>query len=130
MYKYTSGSMKSPVKAWTPAKFKGFIVSLLRSGMRRFPNKSEALSKAKTTKKKNKKTNRLAQHYKCASCRKEFPLSDVQVDHIQPVVDTKQGFVDWNTFIERMYCTTENLQVICKPCHKVKSDKERKERKK
>ena len=122
--------MKSPVKQWTDARFRSFITSLLRSGMRRFPNKTEALSKAKTTRKKNKKTNRLAQHYRCASCRKEFPLSDVQVDHIKPVVDPKDGFIDWEVYVQRMFCTTENLQVICKPCHKIKSDKERKQRSK
>lgn len=123
--------MKSPVKGWTEAKFRSFITSLLRSGMRRFPNKSIALTQAKTTKKKNKKTNRMAQHYRCAKCKKEFPLSEVQVDHISPVTSTQDGWISWDVFIERLFCSVDNLQVLCKNvCHKIKTSEENKQRKK
>ena len=118
--------MKSPVKNWNDVKFKNFIISLIRSGLRKFQNRSECLKEAKTQKKINESSGRLAQHYKCAKCKKDFPMTQVQVDHIEPVVDVKKGFVDWNTYISRMYCAIENLQVLCKPCHKIKSDKERK----
>jgi 5-methylcytosine-specific restriction endonuclease McrA len=64
-------------------------------------------------------------HYRCAACKADFPAKDVQVDHKKPVVDVKQGFVDWNTYVERMFVEDAGLQVLCKPCHKKKSDKER-----
>lgn len=121
--------MKSPVKGWTDAKWKGWIVSLLRRGTMRFPNRNDALRAAKTIKKINKLTGRLAQHYRCAKCKKEFSAKGVVVDHINPVVDTNQGFVDWNTFIERMFCPIENLQVLCVDCHNVKTAKEKGKRK-
>lgn len=67
-------------------------------------------------------------HYKCASCEAEFPMKKVQVDHKKPVVHPKDGFVDWDTFINRLYVEKSNLQVLCKPCHEVKSKSERAKR--
>jgi len=54
----------------------------------------------------------------------------VQIDHTDPVVDPATGFVNWDTYFDRLYCEVENLQVLCKPCHKDKTNVERKERKK
>lgn len=121
--------MKSPVKNWTDAKWKQWVVSLLRRGTMRFPNRNFVLNAAKTGKKINPASGRLAQHYKCAKCKKEFPAKHVAIDHIQPVVDAKVGFVDWNTFIERMFCTVDNLQVLCSNCHDIKTAKEKTQRK-
>lgn len=70
----------------------------------------------------------MAQHYKCNACKKDFPLTGIQVDHINPVVDPAMGFVDWNTYISRMFCDEGNLQVLCRPCHSKKSKKETKRR--
>jgi len=69
-------------------------------------------------------------HYKCAACKKHFVAADVQVDHIEPVVDPKKGFISWDVFIERMFVEIEKLQVLCKPCHKIKTDEEKLQRKK
>lgn len=115
---------------WTDGRKKSFITSLIRAGFRRWPPKYEALAKAKTGKKINKATGRMAEHYRCAACKKHFVAKDVQVDHKDPVVCTKEGFVNWDTFIERLLCTVDNLQVLCTGCHKKKTDKERQERKK
>lgn len=102
---------------------------MLRQGTRRYPPKYETLNDAKTAKKINPKTKRLAQHYACAKCKKDFPQKEVQVDHKKPVVDPRQGFVDWNTFIERLFCGKQNLQVLCTSCHEKKSAKEKLTRK-
>jgi len=69
-------------------------------------------------------------HYKCASCKKHFVAVDVQVDHIEPVVDPIKGFQTWDIFINRIFCEIENLQVLCKGCHKTKTEQEKEERKK
>lgn len=110
---------------WTDARKHSFIVSVLRAGTRRWPPKYETLNEAKTTKKKNKLTNRVAQHYLCAKCKKDFPSTQVQVDHIDPVVDPAKGFQGWDTYIERLFCPKENFQVLCKPCHKKKTKEEK-----
>lgn len=114
-------------KEWTEARHKAFIISGLRAASRRYPPKFETLNEAKTTKKINAKTGRLAQHYECKACNEEFPAKDVQVDHKKPVVDPKVGFVDWDTYIARMFCEKKNFQVLCKACHKLKTDKEKKQ---
>lgn len=113
-------------KEWTPARYHAFIVSVLRSGTRRYPPKFETLNEAKTEKKKNKATGRLAQHYLCARCQYDFPATAVQVDHIKPVVDPAKGFTTWDTYIKRLYCGKKNFQVLCKPCHVLKTKEEQK----
>lgn len=113
---------------WTEGRLKGFITSVLRSGARRWPPKFESLTDACIGQKVNIKTGRVAKHYICNACGQEFTSKDIEVDHITPVVDPVVGFVDWNTFITRLYCPKENLQVICKPCHKIKTKEERKKK--
>jgi hypothetical protein len=62
--------------------------------------------------------------YKCAHCAKLF--DKVFVDHIKPVIDPKIGFVDWNTYIFRLFCPSNELQILCKPCHGIKTKEENK----
>jgi len=70
--------------------------------------------------------------FTCAKCGEAFDRKEVQVDHKDPVipVDKRTVDLDWNTIVERMFCSAENYQVLCKPCHVIKSNDERKERKK
>jgi 5-methylcytosine-specific restriction endonuclease McrA len=114
---------------WTESRYRSFIISALRAASRRWPVKWAVLKDAAVGKQKNISTGKLAEHYKCASCGNIFPAKEVVVDHIDPVVDPKKGFVSWDDYIERMFCEAEGLQVLCKPCHKVKTDEERKSRK-
>ena len=58
-----------------------------------------------------------------------MPSSDIQVDHIIPVVDPNKGFETWDVFVERLYCDQDNLQAICKPCHDIKTKQEKKPKK-
>lgn len=90
--------------------------------MRRWPPKWEVLKNARIGKKLNKKTGRKALHYRCAVCGKEFVQSRVQVDHILPIGSCKT----WDEFIEKLFCEKDNLQVLCKSCHKRKTKKEQK----
>jgi 5-methylcytosine-specific restriction endonuclease McrA len=115
---------------WTDARFRSFVTSALRAASRRWPPKFKALKEAFVGRKTNKKTGKLAMHYKCAKCKKHFVATDVQVDHVLPVVDPKVGFIGWDSFIDRIFCEIENLQVLCKPCHKVKTEEEKAKRKK
>lgn len=110
---------------WTEARKRGFIINTLRWGSRKWPAKFQTLEEAKTEKRINEKSGRLAQFYKCNACKQEFTNKEVEVDHIIPVVDPVQGFVDWNTYIERMFSERDNYQVLCVTCHKKKSKLER-----
>lgn len=64
-------------------------------------------------------------HYECAACHNLFLNNEVEVDHINPVVDVNTGFISWDDFIYKLFCSEDNLQVLCKSCHKKKSTKER-----
>ena len=110
---------------WTEGRFNTFVTSALRAGARRWPPKYETLKAAQTEKKTNPKTGRMAQHYRCQICEKEFTQKDMQVDHIKPVVDPKKGFTTWDDFIQRLYCEASNLQAICTSCHKIKTKEEK-----
>lgn len=114
---------------WTDARKRGFIISLLRKGFSRFPAKYEALKKAFVGRKPNKATGRLAAHYKCAKCKKEFVKVDVEVDHIVTVVDIEKGFTSFEEYVDRLFCSPDNLQILCKPCHRKKTLAEMKKRK-
>lgn len=106
---------------WTEARFESFVRSTLRSGSRRWPPKWEVLKEAFSKEGINPKTKRKAKLYLCAACGEENSSKDVQVDHIEAIgpCDT------WDEFIERLFCEKDNLQVLCKPCHKEKTKKEK-----
>lgn len=67
--------------------------------------------------------------YLCAGFKREPHVvaksvnkkNNVFVDHINPV----GKFIDWNTFIEKLFCGEENLQVLCLECHKKKTKQEK-----
>lgn len=121
--------MKSPIPSWSDAKFKGWIVSLLRRGTMRYPPRNDALRAAKVGKRLNPKTGRMSEHYICSGCAGEFPGKEISMDHIDPIVDPNVGFIDWNTYMERMWVPVEKWQPLCKDCHDAKSKEERTQRK-
>ncbi len=110
---------------WTEGRFNSFVISTLRAGARRWQPKYDTLNAAKTEKKINPKSGRLAQHFQCSLCKNEFTQKDMEVDHIKPVVDPKKGFTTYDDFINRLFCEASNLQAICKGCHSIKTKKEK-----
>ena len=106
---------------WTAGRFNSFVTSILRSGSRRWPPKYLVLNEAKTEKKVNAKTGRIAQRYLCNLCQQDFPQKEVQVDHANPIGTGKT----WDEFIDGLFCEADNLQVLCKTCHSTKTSSER-----
>jgi len=51
----------------------------------------------------------------------EYTAKQIQVDH---KIGMGPG-LSWEAFIERLFCEKENLQVLCIPCHKEKTKKEK-----
>lgn len=114
---------------WSEAKFNSFIKSALRAASRRWPPKYTSLNDAYVDRRTNIKSGKLAKHYLCAICGGFFPAADVQVDHIEPVIDPAVGFTTWDDVVERLFCEKENLQVLCTCCHKSKTAVEKQQAK-
>lgn len=119
------------VPQWTTAKYWGFIRSALRSAFNRYPPKYESIKAAATTVQDGvyktgvkKGKPKYIRQYQCASCKKHFKQKDVQVDHITPAGSLKD-YDDLPGFVSRLFCTIDELQVLCKPCHKLKTQQEK-----
>ena len=109
---------------WTQARFNSFVKSALRQATRRWAPIQQAKKDAWVYR----------GFYKCASCEETVPLTlkdgvkrhkNVIVDHINPIIDPAIGFTTWDECIERMFSEKDNLQVLCKACHDVKSNEEK-----
>ena len=104
---------------WTESRFHSFIKSALRSASRRW-------SPIYTT----KKNARIARNtYVCSRCKNKVGNKDIKVDHTHPVVSVEDGFVDYNTYIQRMFVEIDGLTAMCKKCHDLKTLVENKQRK-
>lgn len=113
----------------TESQFISFIKSALRSKSRFWKPLSDTITQARTKR----------GFYLCNGCNQEIPKSilvngkrvnNVYCDHRQPVVDTVEGFIGWDNYINRLFSEKENFQILCYDCHtNVKSKTEREERK-
>jgi len=74
------------------------------------PERSTALYLAKVGKK-----------FQCAHCDEVYDLKEVQVDHIKPVGKSPEHIFFVQFWINALFCSIDNLQVLCKRCHKVKT---------
>ena len=99
------------------------LVNAIRRGFSRSSLRREALNKSVS----KEKGPRGGKQYVCSSCGKSFGLRYVDVDHIRPVVPFNRTAYEMRieTYIKRVWCGTGNLQVLCKLCHKKKTNKER-----
>ena len=123
---------RSKLKRWNPRKRK----------TSRAPFDREAWMKKYITNALNKVWNwypprRDAKDYAekngCASCGANVLRSQIDVDHIEPKVPTDYKLsqpIYWTVLISRWFCEASNLQGLCKPCHKKKTNAENAARRK
>ena len=121
---------------WTEAKYFGFIRSALRRASIKYPVKYQIKALAKRSVPiidkdgnqavyktgKNVGQPRYVSEYNCAFCKEWFRDKDVEVDHKDEAGSLK-CFDDLPGFCERLFCEIDNLQVLCKTCHKGKTHK-------
>jgi hypothetical protein len=55
--------------------------------------------------------------YRCALCQGDFKKAMIQLDHIDPVIDVRNGFVNWDEYVNRLFCAKDGFRVLCKTCH-------------
>jgi len=119
-------------KTMTEAQFHSLIVSNLRNASRWWKPKQQCIRKARVSLGK----------YRCAECNLVVPstkkgvyktgkkagkpkkIKNILADHKDPVVDPNVGFVNWDTFIERLF-REDGWQALCEECHSAKTKEER-----
>lgn len=57
--------------------------------------------------------------YRCADCKDLFAASEVQCDHIEPIIILPTTLEEFHTAIDRL--ESSNLQILCKQCHVIKT---------
>jgi len=92
----TRGVKNKAGNTWTTARYFSFIRSALRRAWTKYPVRYQVMDKAK-------------QPY----------------NHIKPA-GTLKTYSDLPKFVETLFCEADNLQVLCKECHDVKTKEERK----
>ncbi len=102
---------KRKIRVKKPKTIKSFLIPILRKYSRYWPPRNECLKNSRTR----------PGYHKCSSCELEVHYKEIKADHISPVVSPTDGFVDWNTYIERLLCPIENWNAICYNCHDSKS---------
>lgn len=119
-----SGALTRCGGRWTEAKFRSFVKGNLRSATRKWAPINDC----------KKKAHARRGFYICACCKEESPatilvdrkrVKNIYVDHIDPIVDPSKGFEGWDKMVDRMFCEEDNLQVLCKKCHDLKTQEEK-----
>lgn len=111
----------------TEAQFWSFIRSKLRNASRWWKPITQVRNDARRPYKGS--IPRVKWEYQCSVCKKWWLAKDVEVDHISPLGSLKCSN-DLPLFVERLFCETDNLQLLCKGCHNNKTKKQIKSRKK
>jgi 5-methylcytosine-specific restriction endonuclease McrA len=119
----TRGVKNKAGNTWTTARYFSFIRSALRRAWTKYPVRYQVMEAAR--KPYTGKDKRTKWVYECAACHNLFKSTEVNVDHITPA-GTLTKYSDLPKFVQNLFCEQDNLQVLCKACHDVKTKEERK----
>jgi 5-methylcytosine-specific restriction endonuclease McrA len=107
---------------WTKARYFSFIRSALRAATMRFPAKQKYLNKACRPAPANMRAKYVCD---CEICGEVVGKSKAEVDHINPA-GSLRSYEDLPGFVERLFCGFSNFQILCPPCHEIKTLADRK----
>ena len=111
------------MKNWTEA----YILSRIRSVLRRLSMQMPSIRECRVAARRKYEgpTPRLKFEYPCAKCGQWFAEKETHVDHIVPA-GRLASFDDVGPFSRRLlFPQAHELQILCKPCHKTKTNEER-----
>jgi len=100
--------------------------SFIRSGLRQKSRWWKPITQCKLNAKRPYKgpNKRQKFEYQCNSCKKWYAEKNINVDHIHPAGSLNCAN-DLPGFVERLFCETDNLQVLCSDCHNTKTQNEK-----
>lgn len=114
----------------TEAKFMSWLRSSFRQGFwMKHPVKMELLKTARlrivNPRPNPRKGAETIWGYECNICKGHFKTEDVEVDHKTGEFEFKK-LEDLNSYVAKLvFITPDDLQVLCKGCHKIKTYSER-----
>ena len=110
-------------REWVETRLEDYFEGFCRKAFRWSPAYKATLRRA-FVRKEGK-----IEYYRCELCSTVVPRRQKQIDHIEPVVDVVAGRDgSWDTYKIRMFVDETLLQLLCKPCHRKKTNKENSER--
>lgn len=99
-----------------------FVKNLLRQGSVKWKGRSECLKRArKRVRVGETKTGKAVWkfYWQCAACSEWFRNEkQMEVDHIEEIGPFKGC---WTDYINRVFCSQDNLQALCVACHMKKT---------
>lgn len=102
-------------KPWSPDHY---LLAAFRRTFRWSPERKKALKRAF-----HHKDGKI-EFYECEECHQIVPRKQKQVDHVEPVIMPLVGFNGYDDLKARMFVTASKLKVLCRPCHKIKTQAE------
>jgi 5-methylcytosine-specific restriction endonuclease McrA len=112
---------------WTESRYRAFITTGLRGVHNRWDPKYKAIDRLFVKEGKNPLTGNKCKLHRCEHCNGLFAKKDISADHITPVVGP-EGFTTWDEFIARLFVEVDGYQGLCKQCHSIKTDAEKRAR--
>lgn len=120
-----------------------YVKNAVRRMSYRLPSRATAYAAVRVPRPHDWPNTRVKWVVPCAECTKLFEIGDTQCDHIDPVIPVtgwphvptsdlyESGLddKDMNVLVYRTFVRAEKLQILCKPCHKNKSQAENASRK-
>lgn len=100
-------------------KLKTFLMPKLRSASLYWDRRQDVYDRIKVDR----------GQYACEMCGEICSRKEIDIDHITPII-ALDGSMDWENaeqvglLIFAMFCESEGLQGLCKPCHKIKTMQE------
>ena len=104
-----------------PARLRTYITEGFRKAFRYSDLYKQVLTSARSERKKYNKDGKPAKRpdvgYICAKCEGRFKQKDINVDHIKTVVPLHSKLQDMSFDEYAKAVFSDDLQVLCKPCH-------------
>lgn len=100
---------------WTEARFYSFLRSGLRQLSRRWPPLVRLAANA-VRRPSQSDNKRQKWEYQCQECQGWFMRKNIEVDHVVPC-GSLRSLEDIAGFVERLFCETDGLRVLCETCH-------------
>lgn len=109
-----------------PINIDAFVKGKLRRVSILWPARNQAKTRARVSRGR----------YKCEQCSSIQKPKEIELDHKEPVIPLTgmvlrtdgSGRIDYNVYIDRLFCSADNFAVLCLQCHSVKTELEGKVR--